>query len=81
MSNVSDLRSYKKKKEAELILTHIDAILKVFNLSITALDYYASFNAAMIANITLREERKKLEDQRQNLINVYLPKGLLNDQK
>jgi hypothetical protein len=72
---LDDLKAFKKYKKAKLILEDLDAIGKVFALSIKALTFYKKYAVVSKAISALQEAKLTLDIQKKKVVNVINKKG------
>lgn len=63
MTNLTNLHNFKRDKKLKVIVTDLAVVIKVFNLSITALKFYAKYAIVMEVISVLANNKTLLEIQ------------------
>lgn len=75
MANVTNLKNHKELKKVKIYVEHLEAILKVMNLSIQGLTHFEVYIPVYQSLSTLREQKRILESH----LNKY--QQMLKDNK
>lgn len=70
-----DIKSFKKYKKAKAILEELDAINKIFALSIKALTFYKKYVVVSKVLATLQDAKITLDSQKKKVVAVIDKKG------
>lgn len=69
------MHDLKKYREAKTILPHIEAILKVINLSIKSLSHFKSYLPVMRILVVMEEQKTLLEINQKKYAEIIKNKG------